>query len=40
MSPSEFAKQTGDSMNNALTIAQMKQRDNTLGRILRAQDKP
>jgi SPP1 gp7 family putative phage head morphogenesis protein len=40
MSPSEFAKQTGDSMNNALTITQMKQRDNTLGRILRAQDKP
>ena len=39
MSPSEFAKQTGDSMNNALTIKQMKQRDNELGRILRAQQK-
>ena len=39
MSPAEFAKQTGDSMNNALTIKQMKEKDNTLGRILRAQDK-
>lgn len=39
MSPAEFAKQTGDSMNNALTIKQMKEKNNTLGRILRAQDK-
>jgi SPP1 gp7 family putative phage head morphogenesis protein len=37
MNPSEFAKQTGDSMNNALTIAQMKAKNNTLGRILRGQ---
>ena len=39
MNATEFAKQTGDSMNNALTIKQMKEKNNTLGRILRAQDK-
>ncbi len=38
MSPEEFAKQTGDSMNNPLTIKQMKQKNNTLGRLLRAQN--
>jgi len=37
MSPAEFAKQTGDSMNNPLTIKQMKQKNNELGRILRSQ---
>ncbi|MCK5644138.1 MAG: minor capsid protein, partial [Gammaproteobacteria bacterium] len=38
MNASEFAKQTGDSMNNPLTIKQMKQKNNELGRILRAQN--
>ena len=37
MSPAEFAKQTGDSMNNALTIKEMKKRNNELGRILRGE---
>jgi SPP1 gp7 family putative phage head morphogenesis protein len=37
MNASEFAKQTGDSMNNPLTIKQMKQKNNELGRILRSQ---
>jgi SPP1 gp7 family putative phage head morphogenesis protein len=39
MNPVEFAKMTGDSMNNPLTIKQMKEKNNTLGNILRAQDK-
>ena len=37
MSPDEFAKQTIDSLNNPMTITEMKRRDNELGRILRAQ---
>ena len=36
-SPSQFAKATLDSMNNPLTIKQMKQKNNELGRILRSQ---
>ena len=39
MDAKAFAKQTGDSMNNALTITQMRQKNNELGRILRKQDK-
>ena len=39
MNAKDFAKQTGDSMNNALTIKQMKEKNNELGRLLRAQDK-
>ena len=39
MDAAKFAKMTGDSMNNALTIKQMKQKNNELGRILRSQDK-
>ena len=37
MNASDFAKMTGDSMNNPLTIKQMKQKNNELGRILRSQ---
>jgi SPP1 gp7 family putative phage head morphogenesis protein len=37
MDAREFAKQTGDSMNNPLTIKQMKASNNELGRILRSQ---
>lgn len=37
MSPEDFAKQTIDSLNNPMTITEMKRRDNELGRILRAQ---
>ena len=37
MNAKEFAKQTGDSMNNPLTITEMKKRNNELGRILRSQ---
>tara|TARA_R110000782_G_C14772827_1_gene409237 strand:+ start:342 stop:1466 length:1125 start_codon:yes stop_codon:yes gene_type:complete len=37
MNPVEFAKMTGDSMNNPLTITQMKEKNNELGRILRSQ---
>jgi hypothetical protein len=37
MDAREFAKQTGDSMNNPLTIKQMKANNNELGRILRSQ---
>lgn len=37
MNPSEFAKATIDRLGNPLTIAEMKERDNTLGRILRSQ---
>ena len=40
MDAAKFAKMTGDSMNNPLTIKQMKQKNNELGRILRAQNKP
>ena len=40
MNAKEFAKMTGDSMNRPLTIKQMKEKNNELGRILRAQDKP
>lgn len=35
--PDKFAKLTIDSLNNPLTITQMKQKDNELARILRAQ---
>tara|TARA_R110002020_G_scaffold257912_2_gene471587 strand:+ start:684 stop:1802 length:1119 start_codon:yes stop_codon:yes gene_type:complete len=38
MDAKDFAKQTGDSMNNALTIKQMKAENKELGRILKAQD--
>mgnify|MGYP003627928982 CR=1 FL=1 len=37
MDAKTFAKMTGDSMNNALTIKQMKEKNNELGRILRSQ---
>lgn len=37
MNATEFAKMTGDSMNRPLTIAQMKLKNNELGRILRGQ---
>ena len=37
MDAKKFAKMTGDSMNNPLTIKQMKQKNNELGRILRSQ---
>ena len=37
MDAAKFAKMTGDSMNNALTIKQMKEKNNELGRILRSQ---
>ena len=37
MDAAKFAKMTGDSMNNPLTIKQMKQKNNELGRILRSQ---
>jgi SPP1 gp7 family putative phage head morphogenesis protein len=37
MDAREFAKMTGDSMNNPLTITQMKANNNELGRILRSQ---
>lgn len=40
MDAKEFAKMTGDSMNRPLTIKQMKEKNNELGRILRAQGKP
>jgi hypothetical protein len=33
--PDEFAKQTIDSLKNPLTIKEMRQKDNELGRILR-----
>jgi SPP1 gp7 family putative phage head morphogenesis protein len=36
MDAKTFAKMTGDSMNNPLTIKQMKQKNNELGRILRS----
>ena len=36
-SPAEFAKATIDSLGNPLTIAEMKERDNKLGKILRKQ---
>jgi len=39
MNPDDFAKQTIDSLNNPMTITEMKARDNELGRILRKQDK-
>ena len=39
MDAKQFAKMTGDSMNRPLTIKQMRKKNNTLGRILRAQDK-
>lgn len=35
--PSEFANATIDTLGNPLTIAEMKKRDNELGRILRSQ---
>ncbi|HHZ95560.1 MAG TPA: hypothetical protein EYN67_08380 [Flavobacteriales bacterium] len=38
--PSEFADATIDSLGNSLTIKEMKEKDNRLGEILRAQDKP
>jgi SPP1 gp7 family putative phage head morphogenesis protein len=38
MDAKKFAKLTGDSMNNPLTIKEMKQRNNELGRILRSQN--
>ena len=37
MNATDFAKQTGDSMNNPLTIKEMKKKNNELGRILRGQ---
>lgn len=40
MNATEFAKMTGDSMNRPLTIKQMREKNNELGRILRAQGKP
>jgi hypothetical protein len=33
--PDEFAKQTIDSLKNPLTIKEMREKDNELGRILR-----
>ena len=36
-SPAEFANATIDTLGNPLTIAEMKKRDNELGRILRSQ---
>ena len=36
MDAKKFAKMTGDSMNNPLTIKQMKEKNNELGRILRS----
>jgi len=38
MDAAKFAKLTGDSMNNPLTIKEMTQRNNELGRILRSQN--
>lgn len=35
--PEKFAKMTIDSLNNPLTITEMKSKDNELGRILNAQ---
>jgi outer membrane cobalamin receptor len=39
MDAKKFAKMTGDSMNNPLTIKQMREKNNTLGLILQAQAK-
>ena len=38
--PAQFAKATLDEQFNPLTIKQLKQKNNELGRILRAQNKP
>ena len=37
--PKDFADATIDSLGNPLTIAEMKAKDDALGKILRAQDK-
>ncbi len=40
LTPDEFAKLTVDSLFQPLTVAQMSERNNALGRILRQQNKP